>query len=130
MSAPENKKDSCNYAVELVKQFLTLATAGIAFVVGLVFAEKSGKLSSAIVGWSLLFFGLSIVCGWLCFMRLVGKINRDDNYEVFEPFAQLTSLLQILLFCGGIAVLVPATLHKARSSPTVQIQQNQPTARP
>lgn len=134
MSAPDNKKDSCNYAFELVKQFLTLGTAGIAFVVGLVFAEKPGRLTSTTVGWSLLFFGLSILCGWLCFMRLVGKINRDDDYEIFECFAQLTSILQIVLFCVGIAVLVPATLQTARSSkgagPTVQVQKNRSTSKP
>ena len=117
-AAPDPLKDSCQYAVDLVKQFLTLSAAGIAFVVGLVFAEKPGKLAPASVGWSLTLFGLSILCGWLCFMRVVGKINKEKSYDIFEWFIQVTSVLQILLFCGGILVLFCPTLHNARLQQT------------
>jgi len=116
--APDPIKDSCQYAVDLIKQFLTLSAAGIAFVVGLVFAEKPGKLAPASVGWSLTLFGLSILCGWLCFMRVVGKINREKSYDTFEWFIQITSALQILLFCGAILVLFGPTLHSARLQQT------------
>jgi hypothetical protein len=107
-------KDSCEYALDLIKQFLTLSAAGIAFVVGLVFADKPCKLTPLSVGWSLTLFGLSIFCGWLCFMRVVGKINQEKSYNIFEPFAQVMSILQILLFCGGVLVLFSPTLHAVR----------------
>ena len=107
-------KDSCEYALDLTKQFLTLSSAGIAFVVGLVFADQPGKLPAWAVGWGLAFFGLSIVCGWLCCMRMTGKVNKLRSYDVFEPFAQCVSALQILLFCAAVLVLFFQTLHAAR----------------
>jgi len=129
--AADPLKDSCQYAVDLVKQFLTLSAAGIAFVVGLVFAEKPGKLPPISVGLSLTLFGLSILCGWLCFMRVVGKINKEKSYDTFESFIQVMSALQILLFCGGVLVLFWPTLHTARlqqtpSAKTAEVQATLP----
>jgi cytochrome bd-type quinol oxidase subunit 2 len=125
--AADPLKDSCQYAVDLVKQFLTLSAAGIAFVVGLVFAEKPGKLTPLSVGWSLTLFGLSILFGWLCYMRVVGKINKDKSYDVFEGFMQLTSALQILLFCGGVLILFWPTVHTARLQERPSATSTKPT---
>ena len=109
----ETRKDSCTYAMELTKQFLTLSAAGIAFVVGLVYADKPGKLSATAVGWSLCLFGFSILCGWFFLMRMTGKINKKQSYDIYEPFAQLTSILQIVFFCLGVVALFCPTLKVA-----------------
>ena len=67
-------------------------------------------------------------------MRLLGKINRENNYEISEPSRSLHHMLQIVLFCVGIIFLIPTTLQMARSSksaaPNVQIQQSKSTPNP
>jgi len=113
--APDPLKDSCAYAMELTKQFLTLSAAGIAFIVGLVYADKPGKISPCAVGWSLSLFGLSIVSGWLFQMRMIGKVNKEKSHDVYEGFAQMVSILQILFFCAGVLVLFAPTLRTART---------------
>jgi hypothetical protein len=108
-------KDSCQYAMELIKQFLTFSAAGIAFVVGLVYADKPGKLSGCYVAVSLGLLGLSILSGWLAFMSIVGKVNKRRSYDVYERQIQLFSVFQILLFCAGVLTLFFPTLQTARA---------------
>ena len=106
-------KDSCLHALDLTKQFLTYSAAGIAFVVGIVYSDKPGKLPAWAVALSLLFLGLSIAAGWLCFMRIIAKINRERSYDVYERSVQLFSIGQIVLFGLGILCLGWATLQSA-----------------
>jgi hypothetical protein len=108
-------QDSCGYALDLIKQFLTLSAAGIAFIVGLVFADKPGKLSAGSVRLSLILLGLSILCGWLSFMSIVGKVNKRQSYDVYDRAIQAFSALQILLFCGGVVTLFFPTLQTAET---------------
>jgi hypothetical protein len=115
LKANDPLKDSCGYALDVIKQFLTLSAAGIAFIVGLVFADKPGKLSADSVRLSLIFLGLSILCGWLSFMSIVGKVNKRQSYDVYDRGIQAFSALQILLFCGGVLTLFFPTLQTARA---------------
>lgn len=108
-------KDSCGYALDLIKQFLTLSAAGIAFIVGLVYADKPGKLSECSVKAGLIFLGASIVCGWLSFMGIVGKVNKQKSYDVYDRGIQVFCVLQILLFCGGVLTLFSPTIQTART---------------
>jgi hypothetical protein len=108
-------KDSCGYALDLIKQFLTLSVAGIAFIVGLVFADKPGRLSAGSVKLSLILLGLSILCGWLSFMSIVGKVNKHQSYDVYDRAIQAFSAFQILLFCGGVVTLFVPTLRTAET---------------
>lgn len=123
-------KDSCGYALELIKQFLTLSAAGIAFIVGLVFADKPGKLSADSVKLSLIFLGLSILCGWLSFMSIVGKVNKRQSYDVYGRPIQAFSALQILLFCCGVVTLFFPTLQTARAQQSAPQPVVSPTPRP
>jgi hypothetical protein len=112
-------KDSCGYALDLIKQFLTLSAAGIAFIVGLVYADKPGKLSAASVKLSLILLGVSILFGWLSFMSIVGKVNKRQSYDVYDCAIQAFSALQILLFCGGVLTLFFPTLQTAETQQAV-----------
>lgn len=108
-------KDSCGYALDLIKQFLTLSAAGIAFVVGLVYADKPGKISAFWVAFSLSLLGFSIFCGWLSFMGIVGKVNKRQSYDVYDRTIQAFCALQILLFCGAVLILFFPTLQTAKT---------------
>jgi hypothetical protein len=108
-------KDSCGFALDLIKQFLTLSAAGIAFIVGLVYADKPGKLSEGSVMGGLILFGASILFGWLAFMAIVGKVNKEKSYDVYGRGIQVFCVLQILLFCGGVLMLFSPTLQTARA---------------
>jgi cytochrome bd-type quinol oxidase subunit 2 len=108
-------KDSCGYALDLIKQFLTLSAAGIAFVVGLVYADKPGKIPASSVAFSLSLLGLSFLCGWLSFMGIVGKVNKRQSYDIYDRLIQAFCALQILLFCGGVLILFFPTLHTAKT---------------
>jgi hypothetical protein len=124
-------KDSCGYALDLIKQFLTLSAAGIAFVVGLVYADKPGKIPACAVASSLSLLGLSLLCGWLSFMGIVGKVNKRQSYDIYDRTIQAFCALQILLFCGGVLILFFPTLQTAISqqkaaAPSQPITHTQP----
>ena len=99
-------KDSCSFAVALAGQFLTLGAAGIAFIIGLVFAERDAP--SSLPPWALkvalVFFALSILWGWMFLMNVIGEINQSNNYNVYGGAPQWLSILQI------VCCLLPLTL--------------------
>jgi hypothetical protein len=107
-------KESCDYAMDLTKQFLTLSAAGIAFVVGLVFADRPAKICPCVVGWTLSLFGASIAAGLAFQMRMIGKVHGKEGHDVFGGFTQAASFLQILLFAVAVALLFFPTVQAAR----------------
>jgi hypothetical protein len=124
-------KDSCLHALDLIKQFLTYSAAGIAFVVGIVYSDKPGRLPAWAVALNLLFLGLSIAAGWLCFMRIIGKINRERSYDVYDRSVQLFSIGQILFFGLGILCLGWTTLQwacQSSATPAKQVVPGTPSA--
>lgn len=123
-------KDSCQFALDLIKQFLTLGAAGIAFVVGLVYADKPGKLPPGTVKISLILLGVSLLFGWLAFMAIVGKINRRKSYDVYEPSIQIFSVLQIVLFGAGVAVLFFPVFRTAQAQQIAPPASVSPTPAP
>lgn len=109
----EHLKKACEYAIDLIKQFLTLAAAGIAFVVGLVFSDQADLLKSGPVQWSLILFALSLLCGWTCYMNIIGRISKKSDYDIYHGFAQTMSIMQIILFAAAIGVLFNPTIKNA-----------------
>ena len=101
----EQQQKACGYAMTLADGFIKLAAGGIAFVVGLVFSEKGASADPALLRWSITLFAASILLGWLFLMRMTGKIARQNDYRIYEPFAQAVSFFQIILFGIGIALL-------------------------
>lgn len=114
-------KESCNYSIDLSKQFLSLACAGVAFVVGLVFAGDL-RLGVLTVSLSLAALGLSIVLGWLYLMNVVSYIRRYDNYDVYGPRHRTLAIGQIVAFFLALAVLGVVTYRSvARPAPVAAV---------
>ena len=120
-SAEQHQK-ACGYAMTLADGFIKLAAGGIAFVVGLVFSEKGASADPALLRWSIAIFAASILLGWLFLMRMTGKIARQNDYRIYEPFAQAVSFFQIVLFGIGIALLASLLWQKTGFPPASKTQ--------
>lgn len=114
-------KDSCKYAVETAKQFVTLASAGVAFVVGLVMAGANSVDQSYY--WAAGLFVTSVVFGIVFIMSVVAHINQLDNYDVYTALLKVLAALQIITFIIATVVVVVVVLNSVG-------QQPQPTAIP
>jgi len=103
----DHYKDSCGYSVEIAKQFLTLASAGLAFVVALAIGSQGpsvGGFYTAVIALC-----VSILCGLLYLMTVVGHINKERNYDVYGLQFKVVALSQIVAFVvavGALAYLV------------------------
>lgn len=110
----DNHKNSCNYSVDLSKQFLTYAAAGVAFLVASVLAAPSQ------VDWlsytSFSSFGFSMAFGLLFVMSVVGHIAKTSNYDVYTPVLRAFSGLQIFAFVVGIVCLGIVVVRKSSAS--------------
>jgi hypothetical protein len=116
----QRHKDACEYAVGLSEKFLTLAAAGIAFIVGLVFAKEGAglvSLSPGVLRSALIVFGVSIFLGWLFLMNVVGSLATKNDYRVYNNAKQWLCLLQILAAFSGIGLLGYFTFHAIGSHP-------------
>jgi hypothetical protein len=128
--APSPKSDpqqqnACGYAIQMANGFITLAAAGVAFVVGLVFSEKAPAADPLLLRCALVLFGTSTLLGWLFVMRMTGKIAGRNDYTIYKDFAQAASLFQILLFAAGICLLGILLWRKtARADPGMMNQPN------
>jgi TctA family transporter len=112
-SNDQRNKDACQYAVGLSEKFLTLSAAGIAFIIGLVFANEDSaavQLSPGVLRWALALFGLSVFLGWLFLMNVVGSV-ADDDYRVQNNAKQWLCLLQIIAALFGIGLLAYSTFN-------------------
>lgn len=114
-SASDQIKVSCSYALEVAAQFLNLAAAGIAFVVGLVFSTDRGLLPPWVVISGGGFFALSVILGLLVRMGVVSNIYKDNNFDVYKGAIRTVATAQIVLFLFGVAVLGSATLQRTYS---------------
>lgn len=100
-------------AVDLVKLFITFATAAIAFLVGAVFTGKI-VLGALTVEFCLLFFAASVVCGLLFFMNAVDGLHVG-GYRVTQRTPVVLAVFQIVLFLAGAAWLGVQAIKRARS---------------
>lgn len=106
----DGHKDSCNYGVDLSKQFVTIATGGLAFAITLALAYPTDFGYWHLL-WTVLLFGVSIVFGIAFLMTVVGHINKLDNYDVYTICPRLMILLQMILLGGGILLIAIGTLR-------------------
>ena len=105
ISPEECQKKAAELGFDLTKQFLTLAFAGIAFVVGMSF-NTPGVVSGFML-WSVVAaFGVSAAVGLLFLMHGVGRLGRN-KYDLYAPSLRILSALQILLMLLGTIFLVP-----------------------
>jgi len=103
-------KDGCSLSLELVKLFITLASAGIAFILGLA-SSATSKLPFLIVGGVLLLMVISIISGILCHSRLTGLIAKNNNYDAYERIYMSLAKWQFLSFGFGFLLLASCTIY-------------------
>jgi hypothetical protein len=107
------QKKAAELGFDLTKQFLTLAFAGIAFVVGLSF-NTPGSVTSFML-WSVIgTFGLSAVLGLFFLMHGVNLLSVQKTYDIYASSLRFLAAFQILLMLAGTLLLVP--ILKARPS--------------
>jgi hypothetical protein len=103
-TAPDqHQKDSCSYAVEIAKQFLTLASAGLAFLVGLALSAQ-GPVSWLWYLCAALLL-ISIGAGLAFVMSVVAHVNQEKRYDVYTGMLKRYSLVQIGSFFGAVILL-------------------------
>lgn len=107
----DQHKDSCKYAVDTAKQFLSLASAGVAFVVGLVMAGANS--AGQPYYWAAGLFIASVVFGLIFVMSVVAHINQCNNYDVYTPVLKLLSMVQIICFIAATVVVAFVVLKPA-----------------
>lgn len=108
-----NHKDSCEYSVEIAKQFLTLAAGGVAFVVGLAISSSIDIPQTFY--WVTGIFIFSIAFGLFFVMSVVAHINKNKNYNVYTPQLKIFAAVQILSFLTGIILLSYVVLWKLKN---------------
>lgn len=106
----QKHKDSCAYAVEIAKQFLTFAAGGIAFVVAL--SQSSSSRHPCILLATFLLLAMSTFFGLLYLMSLVGHIRSHNCYDVFTGKLRSLAITQILAFVAGVLLLGSILLPK------------------
>jgi hypothetical protein len=114
--ADDHKKDCQKKAAELgfdlSKQFLTLALAGIAFVVGLSF-NTPGAISSLMLWLTVGTFGLSTAIGLIFLMRGVSLISIDHTYDIYATSLRALAGAQIMLVLVGVVLLAPLLIRRS-----------------
>src|SRR5437016_12654560 len=96
------QKKAAELGFDLTKQFLTLAFAGIAFVVGLSF-NTPGSISSLMLWLVIATFGLSAVLGLLFLMRGVNLLSVQKTYDIYASSLRFLATLQIIFMLVGTA---------------------------
>jgi hypothetical protein len=123
-------RDSCTFALDLIKQFLTFSAAGIAFVLGVVSSGKSAAFTPFYVAWSVGLLVASVACGLLSFMCIVGNVKDHQSYDIDDPWVKGFTICQILIFCAGVAVLFFPTLQTAQGQQVAPPPSVSPTPSP
>ena|ERR1017187_2146866 len=116
--AEDCQKKAAELGFDVSKQFLSLALAGIAFVVGLSF-NAPGAVSTFMFWFVIAIFGGSAVMGLLFLMRGVGQLSIHNSYDVYDRSLRILSGAQILLVIGGVVVLLPILESRPTRRPPI-----------
>lgn len=121
------QKKAADLGFDLTKQFLTLAFAGIAFIVGL--SVSSPGAVSVLMFWLVIgAFGASAVLGFLFLMHGVNLLSVQKTYDIYASSLRILAVFQIILMLVGTMLLVQtlATRQKrasaANAGSTVEIR--------
>jgi len=104
--AEDCEKKAAELGFDLTKQFITLALAGIAFVVGLSF-NSPGTVPALLLWPTVGVFGLSTVLGLLFLMRGVNQLSIQKSYDIYASSLTVLAGSQIVLVLIGVALLIP-----------------------
>jgi len=112
--------DSCKLSTEISKQFITLAAAGVAFLVGLSLSDADSPVLFSVALASL---AISVLFGLLFLMMVVGNVNKGKDFDVYALHLRIMATLQIMLFlvafgCLGWFVVTKKLLTPIAPPPT------------
>ena len=119
--ADDGKKKATDLGFDLTRQFLTLAFAGIAFVVGLSF-NTPGAVSSWMLWLVIGAFGGSVLLGLLFFMHSISLLNNNESYDINARSLRglVTSQIAFMLI-GMVFIGFILYGHAAKSSPATHV---------
>jgi hypothetical protein len=121
ISAEDCQKKAAEVGFDLTKQFLTLAFAGIAFVVGLSF-NTPGTISDLMFWIVIIPFAASVIIGLLFLMRGVNQLSVQNSYDIYAPSLRALAGLQIILTVLGVVLLVPVLrMHPGSSKSAASV---------
>jgi hypothetical protein len=100
----DSHKESAKLAIELTKQFITLAVGAIGFVIGLL-SSNLDLMPKTVSVACLIGFAASVVCGLFFFMCAVGEINLNSNFDVYHSRLRFFGAGQLFLFLLCVAML-------------------------
>jgi hypothetical protein len=109
----DRKKKAFDFASDLTKQLITLATAIIGGLIA--FGDKGMivKVSGALA-WALGAYGLSAVAGGLTLMALTGQLGSPDLTELtcsaYAPSVRIFSGTQIVVFIIATGIFAYAAI--------------------
>ena len=131
----ECEKKAAEVGFDLTKQFLTLAFAGIAFVVGLSF-NTPGSISSLMLWLVIVAFGGSVILGLLFLMRGVSLLSIQKSYDIYAPSLRGLAIFQIILmligtvFLGTVLKKHPSNGAQAAHSMEIKLDQQKTVVYP
>lgn len=120
---PDRHIDSCKYAVDLSKQFITLASGGLAFMAGLALSSGA-RCSLCMAIAAFVCFAVSILLGLLFVMKAVGLISKESNYDVYTKSLRIVAALQIAAFLAGALLLGIQTISLCGNKASAPTQSN------
>ena len=104
-AATENKKNASNLAVEISKQFLAIAFAGIAFTIGI--SSQDGAIMGSRLFWGVIVvFAISAVLGFCFLMHGVSKYAKGEAFAPYGGGARFAAFLQSLALAVGVGLLL------------------------
>lgn len=100
----DHVRDACGYSIEVAKQFITLSTACIAFLVGFSITGVE-VFQGPRAGLAIVLFGISALFGLVYLMAIVGQVARTQSYDIYAGRLRWLALIEILAFVAGVVLL-------------------------
>ncbi len=100
------KEKAAELGFDLTKQFLSIALAAIAFIVGLTFSAP-GTVSTFWLWTTIAVFGASAILGFLFLMHGVNLLSIQNTYDIYASSLRFLAGLQIVFVLAGVILLVP-----------------------
>jgi hypothetical protein len=113
----ERKKKAFDFAADITKQLITLATGVIGAIV--TFGDHGLSLKAGgIVGWALSGYGFSAAAGALTLMALTGQLGSpamtEETCSTYAPQVRGLSAVQVLSFLFATGLLAYAAVKALR----------------
>jgi hypothetical protein len=124
------KEKAADLAFDVTKQFLSIAFAGIAFVVGMTYSTP-GAVSGFLMWMTVSIFGLSALLGLLFLLHGVNLLSIQETYDIYASSLRALAVIQIVLVIGGVALLAivlsqrPAKLNGAGGNMEIKVSAQQ-----